>query len=233
MRTTKPISTISFNTKDFLVGKLNELVKAKIITEWYFVEHEPEDDEGGKKKHNHLWILPTKMIQTDDLRDELKEFDPSKPDKPLGCLPFSYSKFDDWYLYACHDKAYLASKGQSRKYHYKYDEFQVSDQDAFNYHVKMVDHLASTPYQAIVDAQSHGITWHEFVARGAIPLPQIGMWRMAWDSIASMRTERNGSIGHPNSLEEFEDGYVVNTETGEIMNSEVTENDEQIGLHDD
>lgn len=110
MRTTKPIATISFNSPAFLKLKLEELTKAGKISFWAFIPHKPEDDEAGTKEHNHLYAEPSKMMQTDDLKAELLEFDPEHPDKPKGCLPFRTSKFADWYLYGLHDKRYLASK---------------------------------------------------------------------------------------------------------------------------
>lgn len=53
MKTSKPISTISYNSKPYLVKKLNDLKKAGILEFWSFIEHEPESDEirdeAGKK----------------------------------------------------------------------------------------------------------------------------------------------------------------------------------------
>lgn len=86
MRTTKPISTISFNSREYLALKLHELQKSGRISFWAFVEHQPEDDEAGKKVHNHVFVIPSKMLQTDDLREELKEYDPEHPDKPKAVL---------------------------------------------------------------------------------------------------------------------------------------------------
>lgn len=91
MRTTKPIATISFNSPAFLKLKLEELTKAGKISFWAFIPHKPEDDEAGTKEHNHLYAEPSKMMQTDDLKAELLEFDPEHPDKPKGCLPFRTS----------------------------------------------------------------------------------------------------------------------------------------------
>ena len=72
------------------------------------------------------------MVQTDDIREYLKEFDPNCPDKPLGCLIFQSSKFDDWYMYGLHDPEYLASKGEAREFIYSRDNFKFSDEDDFD-----------------------------------------------------------------------------------------------------
>lgn len=202
MRTTKPISTISFNSPDFLAIKLTELTQSKIISFWSFVPHLPEDDEGGKKNHIHLYIEPSKMIQTEELRDELREPDFSTG-KPLGCLAFHTSKFGDWYLYGLHDPAYLMSKGQSRKYHYKHEDFITNDPDNLTFNVRTIDMLSVSPYQALIDAQRQGLTFSEYFSRGTIPLPQLALFERAWNLLLSGGVNRNG---HPNhSLEYSED----------------------------
>lgn len=155
MKTTKPISTISFNTENFLHDKLTELTRAGIVSFWAYVTHQPEPgegDKGGKKIHHHVYIEPSKSIQTDDIREQLREFDPGEPDKPLGCLNFVQSKFDDWYMYGLHDAKYLASKGQSRTLHYTSDDFISSHDGDFLYMVRSIDMLSLSPYDAVVDA---------------------------------------------------------------------------------
>lgn len=209
MRTTKPIATISFNTPDFLEQKLKELQRAKRISFWAFIPHLPEDDEGGKKDHCHLYIEPSKMLQTDDLKDELKEFDPQHPDKPRGCLSFRGSKFADWYLYGLHDRAYLQSKGQQRKYHYKHDQMRSSDPDELLMMARSIDMLAISPYQDMLEAQRHGFTWEEYFRRGNVPLPQIALYQRAWFTLLNPEdtTDRNGREGHPVDIDQ---------ETGEV-----------------
>lgn len=210
MRTTKPISTISFNTPDYLAQKLDELVKAKRLSFWAFIPHLPEDDEAGNRDHIHLYIEPAKMLQTDDLKEEFKEFDPAKPDKPRGCISFRSSKFSDWYLYALHDRAYLASKGQSRKYHYKHDDVRSSDPDDLQFKARTIDMLAVSPYADILEAQRHGFTWEQYFKRGTVPLPQIALFERAWYTLLAGQddsTNRNGRDGHPMDIDR---------ETGEV-----------------
>lgn len=145
MKTSKPISTISFNTPQYLRLKLDELLKCGKISFWAFIQHLPEDDEGGKKEHIHLYVEPSKMLQTDDLKREFMEPNPSNPTKPLGCISFISSKFGDWYMYGLHDKRYLASKGQSRKYHYHAEQMISPDEDDLNFKVKSINLLSLSP----------------------------------------------------------------------------------------
>lgn len=210
MRTTKPISTISFNTRDFLVQKLKELTRVKILSFWAVIEHKPEDDESGKKIHFHVYAEPSKMLQTDDLREELKEFDLEKPDKPRGCLTWNSSKFDSWYLYALHDKRYLASKGQSRKFHYLHDDLITSDDDDLLCKSRSIDLVSLSPYADMEDAIKHGVTFPEYFARGTVPLPQVKLFQAAWDLLRSTITDRNGRKGH---------AMDIDPDTGEVFES--------------
>lgn len=207
MRTTKPISTISYNSPEFLTLKLRELTRSGRLTFWAFISHKPEDDETGGKKHIHLYIEPSKMLQTEDLRSELQEFDPLKPDKPKGCISFQSSKFDPWYLYILHDKRYLAQKGQSRVYQYEHGEIVTSDDDELLVKSKSIDLLSLSPYSDMLDAQLQGITWREYFSRGTVPLPQLKLFEAAWYLLLEDRTERNGRSGHE----------VIDRETGELF----------------
>lgn len=215
MRTTKPIATIAFNTPSFLEVKLNELLKAGRISFWAFIQHKPEDDEGGRKHHCHVFVEPSKMLQTDDLRAELREFDPEHPDKPLGTITWNSSKFDPWYLYALHDKRYLASKGQSRRFHYRHEDIKSSDPDDLLYRARSIDMVSLSPYADMEDAQKAGVTWAEYFSRGTVPLPQVALFERAWGLLAQVRTDRADREGHPNDVEVVP--LSINPDTGEIV----------------
>ena len=168
MRTSKPCSTISYNTGDFLQRKLDELIRRGFIDFYAFVEHLPEEDE--EKKHKHLYLFPSKLIDTNQIRDELKEFDPKNPTKPLGCLPFQSSKFADWYLYIVHDTAYLTSKGQARKYHYTDDDIIASDSDFFNELRHTIDWSKINVLGQVVQAAESGIPFSEYIKQSPVGL---------------------------------------------------------------
>lgn len=201
MRTTKPISTISFNSPDYLALKLDELQTANRISFWAFILHQPEDDEGGKKEHCHVYIEPSRMLQTDDIKAELLEFDPECIGKPRGCLPFQSSRFDPWYLYALHDARYLASKGQSRRYHYTHDQIVTSDPDNLLFLARSIDLLSLSPYADMQEAQSKGVTWEEYFSRGTIPLPQVILFERAWYHLLNSKTDRGNNKAHPMDID--------------------------------
>lgn len=198
VRTTKPVSTISYNTIPFLKLKLEELRKAKIISFWSFIYHKAEADE--KKDHIHLYFEPSKMIQTDDIIEHLaqltgKMISPTQVEL-LCCMNMRSSKFDDWYLYCCHDEAYLLSKGQSREHHYCFDDFYASNVDELNFKVCEIDYTAQNAMKQIVEAQRLGLTLRDYLLRSAIPISQVNHVEKAWNLLRLGDTWRNGRDGH-------------------------------------
>ena len=88
MRTSKPISTISYNTQEFLLHQLDEMIKNHIISDYMYINHFAEEDE--RKDHIHLWMKPNKLLDTMDIQKYLLEIDPNNPTKPLKCNDFRY-----------------------------------------------------------------------------------------------------------------------------------------------
>ena len=207
MKTSKPFSTISYNTQEFLQVKLDDLINRRKIAFYGFIHHLPEEDE--KKPHKHLFIVPNGQINTDEILDYLLEFDAKHPDKPLACIPFHSSKFADWYLYAKHDVDYLASKGQTRKYHYEKDEFIVSDLDYFNEEIHCIDLSKLSKVKTLRNAVESGIPFEQLLMTGQVPVQQVYAYKQAFDMIANFsdQTNRNGRETHQR----------VDMETGELL----------------
>ena len=130
MRTCKPISTISYNTKEFLIDRLDKLLKDHKISFYVMIWHFPEVDE--KKGHWHLLIFPNTLLDSMDIQDYLTEVDPMHP-KPLRCIDFRSTRdIDDWILYSQHYRPYLLSKMEDREYMYNRSDFICSDEDTFD-----------------------------------------------------------------------------------------------------
>lgn len=218
MKTSKPFSTISYNSVDFLTVKLNDLINRRKIAFYAFIHHLPEEDE--KKPHKHLFIVPNGQINTDEILDYLLEFDAKQPDKPLGCIPFHSSKFADWYLYAKHDKDYLASKGQTRKYHYEKDEFIVSDTDYFNEEIHCIDLSKLSKVKALRNAVENNVPFEHLLMNGQIPVQQVYAYKQAFDMIAnySNETNRNGRLTHSpkDSDLNFDDVQIITPTDSEL-----------------
>lgn len=197
MRTQKPISTISYNSEKWLKNKLKQLVEKKIIAFAAIIKHQPEDDEAGTKEHFHVYIEQSKLIQTVDFA--LLFHQHTKNNRiPKKCLPFQSSVFDHWYLYGLHDVAYLATKGQSRRYHYKAKDFWSTDKDYMLYKVKSIDMSKVNPNERMKDAIDSGLTFQEFFKRGCVPLQQLSNSMLAWELLKDIpySTDRNGRNNH-------------------------------------
>ena len=203
MKTSKPFSTISYNSSEFLNQKLGELVQRRQIDFFAWVHHYAEEDE--TKEHKHLYIVPNGRVDTDQVLDFLLELDIKHPDKPLKCIRPHSSKFADWYLYALHDVTYLASKGQARKYHYVFEDVQTSDRDYLLEEVHTIDFAKLNRFASLRDAAVTGVPFEELLMGGVIPIQQTYAFRQAYDLMAQYRTDRGGRSGHE-----------IDPETGEV-----------------
>lgn len=122
MRTYKPISTITYNTPEFLKNALDCQVALGNISFFAFISHKGEN---GKKDHTHVYVEPRGTIDTDsewwhnllveEVASLIEPCGSAVPPPPLNCKPWVKSKFEDWYLYGLHDSSYLASKQMRRE----------------------------------------------------------------------------------------------------------------------
>lgn len=193
MQTSKPISTISYNSIEFLEDKLNELVRNRTISAWFFMFHKAEKDE--RKDHFHVWMKPNKKLDTMALQDHFKEPVLGSP-KPLGCIDFDSSKIDDAVLYFAHYKPYLAWKGQSREFHYDWNEFHVSDADFMDnaiYHALHCSEFAER--LRIMQALDSAPEPAKLISSGMIPL-QMATQVRAYLQMQDDELERNGRKTH-------------------------------------
>ncbi len=216
MRTARPFSTISYNTEKFLEVKLNELVQNRVLDFWVFIDHAPEEDE--KKAHKHVYLIPNGILQTDVLKEFLAEPDPSDPEHPLNCTIFTSSKFDDWYLYGMHDKAYLSSKGQSRKHHYVKDQFRTSSLEHFGELVRCVDRSKYIGLERVVDAVENGMPFFEMVRLGQVPIQLISQYQYAYEMLMKATVNRAGRETHtPKEHTPEEEARCFDPVTGELL----------------
>ena len=208
MKTSKPFSTISYLTETTLIEKLNHYIHLGKISFWAFVEHYPEEDE--KKKHKHLIIFPDGQINTKELTDFLVEIDIANPLKPLACMPFSSSKWFDWYLYSSHNEDYLASKGQSRKFRYLDKDFRTSNEDFFQELIHTMDLSKLNRVARLKNAVEKGVPFEQMVSNGQIPIQQINAFKTAYEMLTEYQgtTFRNDRQTHSPKID---------SETGEII----------------
>ena len=217
MRTARPFSTISYNSESYLKSRLDELVNRRVLDFYAFIEHIAEEDE--EKNHFHLYMEPSSIIQTDTITDYLKEDDEKHPDKPLGCIHCKSSKFGDWYMYACHDKAYLMSKGQTRKHHYVQEQFVVSDMLYFREEIHCIDRSKYVGMERIREAVEDGVDFRYMVKMGQIPVQLIKQYEYAYECMSSNSTYRAGRETHTPKVPagKADKVYLFDEETGEVI----------------
>ena len=222
MKTSKPVSTISYNTADFLYLKLKELRKNKVFEFWAFIEHNPEPDEimdeAGKKKHFHVFAIPAKMIQTEDIREEFVEPD-FEFGKPRKTLMWVKSNFTDWYFYAIHDQAYLAKKHQRRVEHYSHSEIMASDPEDLNLlATKAIEEYDLGAYVKVAQYIKQGATFAEMAVQENLPVTQLYAWQNAWDMLIKNGVYRNGHQKiKKKKKKRFKIGFRGYPEKGEYM----------------
>lgn len=184
MKTSRSFEIVTYNTTEFLETKIKDLKKAKIISFAFWIKHTPDTDE--KKAHNHIYVIPSKMLQTDDICEEFIELDPEHPDKPFtgrvertSNYDFSTGKWDDALLYSIHDKIYLQNKGLTRNIHYKWEDLKSTDDDMLQALINRITPWAEKPIEKLIQAVKDGETDLAAMKAAGIPMQQAAA-AMTW-----------------------------------------------------
>lgn len=196
--------------------KLNELIARRLISFYLFIHHLPEEDEN--KPHKHLFIVPNGSLNTDQIQDYLQELDPTNPNKPLGCIFFKSSKFDDFYFYGLHDAEYLAMKGQKRKYTYTESEFKMSDLDYFTALKHEIDYtkLGNRKTIEIVNEIKAGATIPKLLELGRISAQNALQWRTVYEMFNSPSSTYRADRQTHTPLDTHEPTLLIDMESGEV-----------------
>lgn len=176
-RTSKSISTISYNSVQYLQNVLADLIANERITFYAFVLHTGEE---GDKDHIHLFIEPNGSIDVSNLR---KLFDEPHADGTVDhCMPFVTSDYSNWYLYSRHDEDYLFSKHETKTvYNIPDTDFITSDSDEFSFRNKGVDRVQyETAFGRVCDCVKQGLTMFQAIAYLNIPMQQIPNFPKVW-----------------------------------------------------
>lgn len=194
MRTSKPISTISYNTSSFLRGKIQEWKNCGFIDYAMWIKHQPDED--NKKEHYHVYIKPSKVVQTTFFEEDSKELDPAfqeyewddnltdeenirlceknESKRFFKMIAFRSSKEGDWLLYGIHDKAYLQEKGLKRNIHYAFDDIESTCSETLQDIIShMSDERKGRLEYRIIECVNLGMGWRQIVRSGIIPLRQM------------------------------------------------------------
>lgn len=185
--TKKPISTISFNTENYLLHQLDCLVKSTKVESWMYVRHKAEEDT--KKDHIHMLLIPCSPVNPVNVRKMFVEptFDGSGD---LCCLPFVTSKVTDWLLYALHYKPYLLSKGLFRIH--SYDLSCICSNESSDYISQVyndaLETMQNNRINQFIELQNSGMSFGDILAQGVVPPNQV----VFFDKLYRLRT-RHGS----------------------------------------
>lgn len=153
------VSWISYNSKEYLKTKLDELVEGMKIDFYYFIWHKGEkkkNSEEREKDHIHLKIHANGRFDSMEFQKYTMQIDP-KHKIPRQCiLPIKehYENkeiFDGAILYDKHDEEYLKSIGETREFHYKWEEFITSNELQFQYYADNAE-IPKNPIKQIEEA---------------------------------------------------------------------------------
>lgn len=203
MRTNEMITTVTWNSEEFLIQVLEDLEREGIIEYYLYMYHISEDDEYEKKDHIHLMVKPNRVVDTVVFRSYFFEEDPEN-DKPIKPLPFEKlrkSNFSDFFLYTLHDKSYLAYKGQARKFHYSVKQYVCSSEELLNEFNRRAhtegDFALHCRRMELINNED--LKPSDLILQGYMPL------QMANNINALMNlktTYRNGRMGHGDAAED-------------------------------
>lgn len=183
-KTKKPLSSISYNTYEFLKATLDRLIESGDLDFYCFINHRGELNEDGtrEKQHFHVFMWPATALDPRQLRNEFIEF--VKDEKfPRGFMPVIPSDWQNWYLYDLHDSDYLASKGQSREFHYTDNDMKRSNDDFYWDLVHHIDRTKINPLGAVIRAAQSGMSFAEYVTLNHLSLLQVRSAQFVFDEI--------------------------------------------------
>lgn len=175
-----PQSTISFNTPEFLKGKLDSLIADGKIQSYIYIFHNAEEDT--KKNHIHLLVVPSSTLNPVLFRKQFIE--PSFNNRDLGCLPFTKSKVGDWLLYAMHYPPYLSSKGLTRIYNYNLDDFCTNEPIEYLEQIfsEALESLVNTRIDTFLKHLANGDSFGSALAQGLVPPNQVIFYEKLYKS---------------------------------------------------
>lgn len=174
MKTSKLISTISFNSLQFLEGTIQRLANSELIEWSHWIKHKAEAND-TKKDHIHLIIQPNKAIDTLQFFKEFIEQDPNN-ELPLKCLPPNKTKnVGDWILYGLHHIGYLSSKFETREYTYTIDDMQSTDRDLLLEQYRQALRELNPELEAVKHSFSKGQSLDDILLCGYVNKSNLGM----------------------------------------------------------
>lgn len=172
MKTSKPISTISYNSEEFLRAKLDYLVRSGDVAFWYYIKHHGEYDKETNiqdKDHIHVYLEFADRVDTIKLGEMFLEYENGDLNsKPLKCMPFRVSKPYDALLYNIHHSQYLLQKFEQKEFSYTLDDIVSSDRDYLNQLYSEAMHSDIFKRDRMMKLMDSGVSVAEMCFRGLV-----------------------------------------------------------------
>lgn len=172
MKTSKPISTISYNSEEFLKAKLDYLVRSGEIAFWFYIKHHGEFDDVTNmqdKDHIHLYCEFADRVDTIKLGEMFLEYENGDLNsKPLRCMPFRVSKPYDAILYDIHHEQYLLQKMEHKEFAYTLDDIVTNDRDYLNQIYSEAMHSDIFKRDRMLKLMDSGVSVAEMCYRGLV-----------------------------------------------------------------
>ena len=204
--TALPMSTISYNSQEFLLLKLDELHQSGKLDDFRAIKHFGED---GDKDHFHVIVFPSKRLDFVKVTEVFREVDLANPGKPLGVMPWRRSQPDHWLLYALHDEAYLRSHQKndeaSHKIRYSLSDIFTPFPEQLERDYRQALPLQSTDNQVIIDALNRGMSAVDVMYTYDISPMKVTSVLSAWQNVHRMEQQ----LGLAKAYEKRNEGPMI------------------------
>ncbi len=180
MKTSGSFGFISYNSRAFLLQRLQKLIEAKIFSRsacWY------HESLGTEKSHFHCWVEPVGQVETSNFANMFDELDENGNKQSIAIRPKCKSDWNNAYLYGIHDSDYLDYKGLLREevniktdQHIYIGDFTADIAQAEYYRFKS----CLAPYARIQELVKQGATLEEIYIKLRIPFAQLHSVKSAY-----------------------------------------------------
>lgn len=183
MKTSGSFGFISYNSRAFLLQRLQKLIEAKIFSRsacWY------HESLGTEKSHFHCWVEPVGQVETSNFANMFDELDENGNKQSIAIRPKCKSDWNNAYLYGIHDSDYLDYKGLLREevniktdQHIYIGDFTADIAQAEYYRFKS----CLAPYARIQELVKQGATLEEVYIKLRTPFAQLHSVKSAYLTI--------------------------------------------------
>ena len=180
MKTSGSFGFISYNSRAFLLQRLQKLIEAKIFSRsacWY------HESLGTEKSQFHCWVEPVGQVETSNFANMFDELDENGNKQSIAIRPKCKSDWNNAYLYGIHDSDYLDYKGLLREevniktdQHIYIGDFTADIAQAEYYRFKS----CLAPYARIQELVKQGATLEEIYIKLRIPFAQLHYVKSAY-----------------------------------------------------